>query len=54
MKFLFPNIPQKHPANGAIIMNLVANFWVWAMPQPSRIKAMNELQRLNPKKNGHR
>ncbi|NMB34562.1 MAG: nucleoside recognition protein [Clostridium sp.] len=51
MKFLFPNIPQKHPANGAIIMNLVANFLgLGNAATPLGIKAMNELQRLNPKK----
>jgi spore maturation protein A len=51
MKFLFPGIPKGHPAGGAIVMNLVANFLgLGNAATPLGIKAMNELQKLNPSK----
>ncbi|HOM02511.1 MAG TPA: nucleoside recognition domain-containing protein [Acetivibrio sp.] len=51
MKFLFPGIPKGHPAGGAIVMNLVANFLgLGNAATPLGIKAMNELQKLNPNK----
>lgn len=49
MKFLFPGIPKGHPAAGAVIMNLAANFLgLGNAATPLGIKAMTELQRLNP------
>jgi len=48
LKFLFPEIPEKHPALGAIVMNLAANFLgLGNAATPLGIKAMNELQKLN-------
>ncbi|MHB8063240.1 MAG: nucleoside recognition domain-containing protein [Ruminiclostridium sp.] len=49
--FLFPDIPKEHPALGAIVMNLVANFFgLGNAATPLGIKAMNELQSLNKDK----
>lgn len=49
--FLFPDIPKDHPALGAIVMNLVANFFgLGNAATPLGIKAMNELQSLNKNK----
>lgn len=49
--FLFPGIPKDHPALGAIVMNLVANFLgLGNAATPLGIKAMNELQSLNKDK----
>lgn len=51
MVFLFPEIPANHPAAGAIVMNLAANFLgLGNAATPLGIKAIKELQRLNPKK----
>ena len=51
IKFLFPEIPKKHKAGGAIVSNLTANFFgLGNAATPLGIKAMNELQRLNPEK----
>ncbi len=48
MTFLFPQIPKDHPALGAIVMNLVANFLgLGNAATPLGIKAMSELQTLN-------
>lgn len=48
---LFPGIPKDHPALGAIVMNLVANFLgLGNAATPLGIKAMNELQKLNKDK----
>jgi len=49
--FLFPGIPRKHPAIGAIVMNLTANFLgLGNAATPLGLKAMNELQKLNTRK----
>lgn len=49
--FLFPQVPKNHPAIGAIVMNLVANFMgLGNAATPLGVKAMNELQKINPKK----
>ncbi|MCX7708866.1 MAG: nucleoside recognition protein [Clostridia bacterium] len=49
--FLFPEIPKGHPAMGAIVMNLVANFLgLGNAATPLGIKAMHELQKINPRK----
>lgn len=49
--FLFPEIPKNHPATGAIVMNLVANFLgLGNAATPLGIKAMSELQSINKDK----
>lgn len=49
--FLFPEIPKDHPALGAIVMNLVANFLgLGNAATPLGLKAMKELQSLNKDK----
>jgi spore maturation protein A len=46
--FLFPDIPKNHPALGAIVMNLAANFLgLGNAATPLGIKAMQQLQKLN-------
>jgi spore maturation protein A len=51
LSFLFPDVPKKHPAIGAIVMNFVANFLgLGNAATPLGLKAMAELQKLNPKK----
>ncbi len=51
MTFLFPGIPKNNPAVGAIVMNLVANFLgLGNAATPLGIKAMGELQKINPNK----
>lgn len=49
---LFPEIPKDHPATGSIIMNFSANILgLDNAATPIGLKAMNELQELNPDKN---
>ena len=49
MRFLFPEIPPGHPAFGAILLNLSANFLgLGNAATPFGLKAMEELARLNP------
>ncbi|HDN60099.1 MAG: nucleoside recognition protein [Candidatus Neomarinimicrobiota bacterium] len=50
-KFLFPRIPEDHPAIGLMLMNLVAN-WLGLgnAATPLGLKAMESLQSLNKKK----
>lgn len=51
LSFLFPGVPRNHPATGAIVMNLVANFLgLGNAATPLGLKAMSELQKLNAKK----
>ncbi len=51
MRLLFSDIPKDHPALGAIVMNLVANFFgLGNAATPLGIKAMGELQKLNKAK----
>jgi spore maturation protein A len=51
MRFLFPNVPKGHPAMGAISLNLAANMLgLGNAATPLGIKAMEELQKLNSKK----
>ena len=46
---LFPDVPEDHPALGMIALNLTANiFGLGNAATPFGIKAMEELQRLNP------
>jgi len=48
---LFPNVPKDHPALGAISLNLSANILgLGNAATPLGIKAMEELQKLNPDK----
>lgn len=49
MRWLFPGIPNGHPAQGAILMNLSANMiGLDNAATPMGLKAMTELQTLNP------
>jgi len=51
MKRLFPSIPENHPAMGSILMNISANMLgLDNAATPLGLKAMKELQELNPKK----
>ena len=48
---LFPEIPPDHPAIGAMILNIAANMLGLSnAATPLGIKAMEELQELNPQK----
>lgn len=48
---LFPEVPPEHPAIGSIIMNFAANMLgLDNAATPLGLKAMNELQSLNPDK----
>ncbi|SCY80004.1 nucleoside recognition domain-containing protein [Alkaliphilus peptidifermentans] len=48
---LFPEVPADHPAMGAIIMNMAANILgLGNAATPLGLKAMQELQELNPNK----
>ncbi|OYT17286.1 MAG: hypothetical protein B7C24_03250 [Bacteroidetes bacterium 4572_77] len=50
-KRLFPEIPENHPVNGSIMMNLAANMLgLDNAATPMGLKAMTQLQELNPKK----
>jgi len=49
--WLFPEIPKDHPAMGYIISNMTSNlFGLGNAATPMGIKAMQELQKLNPNK----
>ncbi len=48
---LFPEVPKNHPSHGSIVMNIAANMLgLDNAATPLGLKAMNELQTLNPKK----
>lgn len=48
---LFPEVPKNHPATGSILMNFSANMLgLDNAATPLGLKAMNELQEINPKK----
>jgi spore maturation protein A len=50
LRWLFPEVPADHPANGAIVMSLAANMLgLNNAATPLGIKAMEELQSLNPR-----
>lgn len=50
-KFLFPDVPQDHPAMGSMIMNISANMLgLGNAATPFGLKAMEELDKLNPEK----
>ncbi len=51
MRFLFPGIPDGHPALGSMAMNMVANmFGLNNAATPLGIRAMEDLDTLNPHK----
>ena len=51
MRRLFPEVPPDHPAMGAMILNLSANMLgMGNAATPFGIRAMQELDRLNPRK----
>ncbi|MCH5584287.1 nucleoside recognition protein [Shimazuella sp. AN120528] len=50
-RFLFPSVPADHPAMGYILSNMSANlFGLGSAATPMGLKAMEELQKLNPDK----
>jgi spore maturation protein A len=51
LRWLFPEVPPEHPAAGAIVLALAANMLgLNNAATPLGIKAMEELQELNPDK----
>lgn len=51
MRWLFPDVPEGHPAHGAMLMNLSANvLGLDNAATPFGLKAMQELQEINPDK----
>lgn len=51
LRKLFPSVPPEHPAMSAIVLNLASNFLgLGNAATPFGIKAMMELDRLNPAK----
>ncbi|WP_248925376.1 nucleoside recognition domain-containing protein [Paenibacillus hamazuiensis] len=51
VRFLFPSVPKDHPALGYIMSNMSANILgLGNAATPMGIKAMQELQKLNPSK----
>lgn len=48
---IFPKVPKNHPAIGAMLMNITANMLgLDNAATPFGLKAMDELQKINPKK----
>ncbi len=48
MKWLFPEVPEDHPAMGAMVMNISANMLgLGNAATPFGLEAMKELQKLN-------
>ena len=54
LHFLFPKLPEKHPAAEAIAANMVANMLGlgWAAT-PAGLKAMEELEKLEEERRNH-
>ena len=54
LHFLFPKLPEKHPAAEAIASNMVANMLGlgWAAT-PAGLKAMEELEKLEEERRNH-
>lgn len=49
LRWLFPEVPDGHPAQGAMLMNISANMLgLDNAATPMGLKAMTELQKLNP------
>ncbi len=55
LRWMFPNIPDRHPAKTSISVNLVANLLGlgWAAT-PAGLQAMRELAKLEEERNGNR
>jgi len=52
LRFLFPEVPPDHPANGALLMNITTTvLGLGNAATPFGLKAMKELQSLNPHPN---
>src|SRR4030095_4398980 len=50
MRWLFPDVPVKHPAMGSMVMNMAANMLGLAnAATPLGLRAMQDLERLNPR-----
>ena len=50
MRWLFPDVPPKHPAMGSMVMNMAANMLGLAnAATPLGLRAMQDLERLNPR-----
>ncbi len=50
MRWLFPDVPAKHPAMGSMLMNMAANILGLAnAATPLGIRAMKDLETLNPR-----
>lgn len=50
-RFLYPSVPKDHPAMGSIVANMSANMLgLGSAATPLGLKAMKELQELNPNK----
>jgi spore maturation protein A len=50
-RFLYPSVPKNHPAMGSIVANMSANMLgLGSAATPLGLKAMKELQELNPDK----
>lgn len=48
LRFLFPDVPEEHPAMGSIVMNMAANMLgLVNAATPFGLKAMEELEQLN-------
>ena len=51
IRFLFPEVPKDHPANGAILMNITTSvLGLGNASTPFGLKAMQELESINPHK----
>ncbi|MEP6662695.1 MAG: nucleoside recognition domain-containing protein [Verrucomicrobiota bacterium] len=49
MRWLFPEVPPEHPANGAMLMNIAANMLgLNNAATPLGLRAMTHLEKLNP------
>lgn len=52
LKWLFPDIPENHPAMGSMVMNIAANMLGLSnAATPLGLRAMKDLQSLNPHRN---
>ncbi len=51
LRRLFPEVPEGHPAHGAMVMNVAANLLgLGNAATPFGVRAMQELEALNPEK----
>lgn len=52
LKWLFPDVPENHPAMGSMVMNIAANMLGLSnAATPLGLRAMKDLQSLNPHRN---